>query len=189
MTLSLNSQTWFFGANLARKGKSDLQQKNTHKKNGNQHSTLHIRISLGTNIQLKLTILIFWTKFAQKGYIQLNTEKANLTIKFYRFESLHVPNFSLNWQCWFFGPNLPKNVISGQKKKKSEHHQWILHTRISQGTKFYFKQFWFFGTNLTKKGISGRKRKSQHHYWILQRYLDRFTRTIDSNQFRNQILA
>ena len=103
---------------MARKGKSDLQQKNTHKKNGNQHSTLHIRISLGTNIQLKMTILIFWTKFAQKGYIQLKTEKANLTIKFCRFESLYVPNFSLNWQFWFFGPNLPKNFISGQKKRK-----------------------------------------------------------------------
>ena len=31
------------------------------------HWILHIRISLSTKFQPKLTILIFWTKFAQKG--------------------------------------------------------------------------------------------------------------------------
>ena len=30
---------------------------------------LRIRISLRTKFQLKLTILIFWTKFAQKGEV------------------------------------------------------------------------------------------------------------------------
>ena len=35
---------------------------------------LHIQISLGTKFQLKLEILIFWTKFVQKGYFRSKTE-------------------------------------------------------------------------------------------------------------------
>ena len=46
---------------------------------------LHIRISLGTKFQLKLIIMTFWTKFAQKGYFRkrknwtalLNSEYSN----------------------------------------------------------------------------------------------------------------
>ena len=35
---------------------------------------------------LKLTILIFWNKFTQKGYLQSKTEKVNTTIEFCIFE-------------------------------------------------------------------------------------------------------
>ena len=35
---------------------------------------MHIEINLGTKIQLKLTNLIFVTKFAQRGYFQSKTE-------------------------------------------------------------------------------------------------------------------
>ena len=46
------------------------------------HWILHIRINVGSRFQLKITILIFWTKFAQKGYFhfQSKTEKVNITI-------------------------------------------------------------------------------------------------------------
>ena len=40
---------------------------------------------------------------------------------------LQVPNFTLNWQVCFFGPNLPKKSVSGLKQKN---------IRISLGTKF-----------------------------------------------------
>ena len=43
-----------------------------------QHWILHIQIILGTQFQLKLTILIFWTKFARKGYFSSKTEKLNI---------------------------------------------------------------------------------------------------------------
>ena len=43
-----------------------------------QHWILHIQIILGTQFQLKLTILIFWTKFARKGYFRPKTEKLNI---------------------------------------------------------------------------------------------------------------
>ena len=50
-------------------------------KSEHHHWILHTWISLGAKFQLKLTILIFWTKFAQKEYIQSKTEKVNFTIE------------------------------------------------------------------------------------------------------------
>ena len=47
---------------------------------------MDIRISLGTKFQNKLTILIFWTKFARKGYSHSKTEKVNITSKFCIFK-------------------------------------------------------------------------------------------------------
>ena len=44
------------------------------------HWILHFRISLDTKFQLKLPILIFWTKFAQKGFFWSKTAKVNITI-------------------------------------------------------------------------------------------------------------
>ena len=54
-----------------------------------KHWIMQIRISIGTKgtkFQLKLTILIFSTKFAQKGYMRPKTNKVNATIKFFIFE-------------------------------------------------------------------------------------------------------
>ena len=81
------------------------------------HWILHIQISIGTKFQLKLTILIFWTKFTQKGYLWSKTEILNIITEFCMFELVWVQNFSLDWQFWFFWPNLPKKGISGLKLK------------------------------------------------------------------------
>ena len=40
----------------------------------------------GARFWLKLTILTFWTKFAQKGHFWSKTEKVNITIEFFTFE-------------------------------------------------------------------------------------------------------
>ena len=40
----------------------------------------YVRISLDIKFQLKLTILIFWTKFSQKGYFRSKTENVNTTM-------------------------------------------------------------------------------------------------------------
>ena len=64
---------------------------------------LHIRISLSTKFQPKLTILIFWTKFAQKGYFQPKTDQINHTIKLCVFE---LPNFQIT--------KLPNFILNGQ---------------------------------------------------------------------------
>ena len=50
--------------------------KNTEK--AQHHRMFHIYISLGTKFQLKLIILFFWTKFAQKGYFQKQKERTAL---------------------------------------------------------------------------------------------------------------
>ena len=47
-------------------------------------------------------------------------DRVGITIEFYIFEFVYVPNFSLNWQFWFLIPNLPEKGISGLKKKKKE---------------------------------------------------------------------
>ena len=51
-----------------------------------------MRIRLGNRFQLKLTILIFWTKFAQKGEFWSETKKVNIIIEFRIFKLEYVPN-------------------------------------------------------------------------------------------------
>ena len=64
-------------------------------KSEHHHRILHIRISLGTKLQLKLIISSFWTKFAQKRYFHSKTGKVNITIEFCIFDLVYVPSFSL----------------------------------------------------------------------------------------------
>ena len=59
-----------------------------NRKNEYHHWILHNRISLSTNFQLKLTIVLFWTTFAQKGIcFQSKADKIDTTIEFRIFES------------------------------------------------------------------------------------------------------
>ena len=44
----------------------------------------------------KLAILIFWIKFAQKGYFRSKINKVNTTFEFCIFILIKVPNFRLN---------------------------------------------------------------------------------------------
>ena len=81
----------------------------------NQHHHLHIRISLGIDFQLKVTILIFFSRnLPKKRCFQSKTGKMDITIFKLVFES----NFILNKQLWIFDPNLPKKVFFGLKKEK-----------------------------------------------------------------------
>ena len=50
-----------------------------NRKSEHHHWTPHIQISLGTKFQLKLTILIFLTRFIQKEFFWSKTEKVNTT--------------------------------------------------------------------------------------------------------------
>ena len=45
-----------------------------------------LKISLSTKFQLKITILLFWTKFAQKQHVWSNAEKMSITIEFCIFQ-------------------------------------------------------------------------------------------------------
>ena len=66
------------------------------KKKTYHHLILHIGISLGAKFQLKQAILIFWIKFAQKGYFRSKTEKVSTIIEFCMFELAQLLNFNLN---------------------------------------------------------------------------------------------
>ena len=67
---SSNWQFWFYGQNLPKKIVPVKNWKSEH-----HHWIPHIQISLRTKFQLKLTILIFLTRFAQKGFFWSKTEK------------------------------------------------------------------------------------------------------------------
>ena len=132
-------------------------------KNDHENWILHIQISLSTNFHIKLTIAIFGPNLPTKGsYFQSKTDKIDTTIEFCIFELVLVPNLCLNWQFWFFWPDLPKECFSGLKQKK-----WtplifniILHIQICLVRNFSSNwQFWFFGPNLPKKSISSQKLK------------------------------
>ena len=64
------------------------------------------------------TILNFWTKFVQGGYLWSKTEEVNIIIEFRIFKLFLVPNLSINWQFWFFRSDLPRKSFSGLKQKK-----------------------------------------------------------------------
>ena len=94
----------------------------------------------------------------------------NIIIEFRLFKLVLVPNFSLNWQFWFFWPDLPKKGFSGLKQKKWTPHIFyiILHIQISLVKNISSNwQFWFFGTNLPQMVFPVENRKSEHRYGIL----------------------
>ena len=80
-----------------------------NRKSEHHHWILHIQISFGTKLQLKLTNLIFLTRFGQKGISGLKQKKWKPHI-FYVILHIQISlvrNSSSNWQFWFFGQNFP----------------------------------------------------------------------------------
>ena len=67
------------------------------------------KVNITIKFQLKLTILNFWTKFTKKGYFwSKKKKKMKITIEFYIFELLQVPNFTFNNDFWIFEAYVPK---------------------------------------------------------------------------------
>ena len=64
---SKNESVLIFWTKIAQKRYSSPKRKKWARKSKHHHWILDIRISLGTKFQLKLAVLNFWTKFAQKG--------------------------------------------------------------------------------------------------------------------------
>ena len=63
--------------------------------------------------------MIIWSKFTQNGYSRSKTENVNITIEFCIFKLVYLPNFSLNWQFWYFGQTLPILVFLVYKRKSA----------------------------------------------------------------------
>ena len=140
---------------------------------------MHIRISLSIIFHSEQIVLNFWSKFAQKRYLWSKAEKVNVIIEFWLFTLVLVPNFSLNWQFWFFWPDLPKKSFPGLQKKKWTPHIFyiILHIQISIVRNFSLNlQFWFFCPYLPKKVFPVENRKSEHDHGILHIWISLHTK-------------
>ena len=62
--------------------------------NEHYHSIQQISVSLGTKFNHNKTVLLFWTKFAQKGCFQSKREKLNIPIEFSTLSTqFHFNNF------------------------------------------------------------------------------------------------
>ena len=72
---------------------------------------------LATKFSIKLTILTFSTKLAQKKRFWSKKQKVNTAIEFCIIELVKVSSFTLNSKYWQFGPNLPKKGVSVRKQK------------------------------------------------------------------------
>ena len=111
-SFGLNWHFLFFGVNFPKKGIPGLSK--TEKKNENHQWVLHIRISLDTKFQLKLTILIFWTKFTQKKLFLAQNRKSK-----HHPWILHTRiDLATKFQLKNFGTKLAQNGFSGQKWKE-----------------------------------------------------------------------
>ena len=114
-------------------------------KSRHHHSILHTWISQSTAFHLKLTILIFCTKFMQKGYFSSKTEKWTPPLNSAYSNKLRykISGWTDNFE--FLDQICPKRIFL-VGNRESEHHRWILHIQICQGTKFQFKlvvcNFW-----------------------------------------------
>ena len=80
------------------------------------HWVLHI--SLSTKFQLKLTILIFWTKFVKIAYFWSKTEKSKQGHWIMHIWINLGTKFQLRLTFYVFGPNFLKKGISGRKQKE-----------------------------------------------------------------------
>ena len=98
-----------------------------------------IWIILGGKFQLKLTILIFWTKFSPKRVLSTKNRKSK-----HHHWILHIW-ISLHGKCRlkltifiFWTKFFPKRVLP-TKNRNSKSHHWVLHIGISLGTQFQLK--------------------------------------------------
>ena len=110
----------------------------------------------------------FLDKIWPKRYFWSKIGKLNMTIEFFIFKLFLEPNFSLNWQFLFFGPNLPEEGYSWLKIEKVNITINILFIQISLVTKFQLKlTISMFLSKFTQKGLFlVENRKSEHHHWI-----------------------
>ena len=83
----------------------------SNRNNEDDHWILFIRIGLGTNLQLKLTILTFFIQIWPKWCFPSKTGEMNTAIQFCIMELVYGPNFRWNWHP-------PKKTVSGLKQKK-----------------------------------------------------------------------
>ena len=115
---------------------------------------MRVQINLGTKFQLKLTISIFWTKFATKGYYRSKTEKQHFCIcPWSLVTTLNFPYGGRQTQQ-YFNVSSPSSRRNKNKQlvvmKKEEHAGKIVLMTLEKNLLL---------TTLKKKSLSLRKTK------------------------------
>ena len=124
------------------------------------HWILHIRISLATKFYLKLIILTFWTKFAQKGHFQSKTKWGNVTnelgirislgIKFQH--KLVILTFRIKFA--------QKGYFRSKTEKVNTAIDFCIFELFELVSSFTLNwQFWLYGPNFPKNWISSQHQK------------------------------
>ena len=82
---------------------------------------------------------------------------------------MQVTNTSLNWQFWFFEPNLPKWNLRWKLKQVNIAIELCIFELVYVPNFSWNWQFCFFGPSLPKKGYlqSKTEKLNKHHHWIL----------------------
>ena len=114
-SFSVNWYFWFFGPNFSKTDVFGIKHNNLWT---TPHWILNIWISLANKFQLKLKILIFDTKFVQRGFFPSNTKKVNSAMEFCIFELVYVLNLSLNWYFLIFWTKFAKKTFFPFKTDK-----------------------------------------------------------------------
>ena len=125
---NFNKQSWFFRTNFPKKDffKRLLLIKN--KKNKHNHWILLTQISLCTKFHLKPTVLIFLTKFPQKGYFLSKTGNQHHWILDFRINYSRYQISASTGNFDFLDQICPKRVLPTENRK-CEHHHWLLDIR------------------------------------------------------------
>ena len=134
------------------------------------HNSAYLNWS-SAKFQLKLTILIFLTKFAQKGFssqkLKKRTSSLILHIQTDLGSKFPLKLTILMFFCCFFWPDLPKKGFSGLKQKMNT--TYFLHNFAYSNwssAKFQLKlTFLIFWTKFAKKGISSWKQEKWTSPW------------------------
>ena len=105
--ISFSWEFWFSGPSLSKKS---VSRENWTKSERHEFLIFEISRCQTSASRIKVASRGFPSQ-KQKKWTKQNTELS-------MFKLVLVPNFSLNWQFWFFGSNLRKEGISSWKQKK-----------------------------------------------------------------------
>ena len=110
-------------------------------------------------------MLIFRTKFAQKGYFRLNREKVNFKTELRRFELVQVPNFTLK-KKQNFGPKFAQKGYFRSKTEKGKITVGCCLFNLNQVPNFNCN-FIFLGQICPSQVFHAENGKNEHHHFIL----------------------
>ena len=124
------------------------------------NTTIEFSVSVGTKFYLKLTILIFWTKFIKKDYFQLKTGKSKQLLNSAHLHCLGT-KLQLKLTISIFSDQIcPNSILPVKSSKKVNSTVEFCRIKLFQMPNFLVNwQSGFFVPNLPNIGISSLNQK------------------------------